>query len=275
MKRFTLMAAIFMLASCSPQDSDWTKPETITLGCESYQSIPLNHAILYNNVWNKDAADGFDWQQCLEQKPGADSPIYGWSWHWPNTGRQIFAYPQIKVGSSPWEPLPKIDDRFPAKIDQLESLTVSHELEIHADGQLNVATSMWLTSSPDIGELPNKSVIVAEVMIWTFATAEHMNPAGQNIGLIEQDGKKWSVWLNENWGDASGQNENEWVYLTFKAEEPDLTSRFDVIALLNHDLLAHLGLEKHYIADIELGTEIMRGDGLVWVNNFDVEMTAR
>jgi len=275
MKRFILLVFFSGAVSCSEANSDWVKPETITLGCESYKSIPVNGAVLYNNVWNSGAAKDYQWTQCLEQKPKGADAIYGWSWSWPNKGRQIFAYPQIKIGSSPWEPLPKTDTRFPVKLAQLKSLVVSHDLSIDADGQHNVATSMWLTNSSSIGDVQNKSIITAEVMVWTFATAKHMNPAGQKIGTIEQDGEKWSVWLDKSWGDASGQNENRWIYVTFKAENFHLSSKFDVAALLNNELLSELNFQQSYIADIELGTEIMRGQGLVWVNDFDVDMILR
>jgi len=235
MKRFILLVFFSGAVSCSEANSDWVKPETITLGCESYKSIPVNGAVLYNNVWNSGAAKDYQWTQCLEQKPKGADAIYGWSW----------------------------------------CLVVSHDLSIDADGQHNVATSMWLTNSSSIGDVQNKSIITAEVMVWTFATAKHMNPAGQKIGTIEQDGEKWSVWLDKSWGDASGQNENRWIYVTFKAENFHLSSKFDVAALLNNELLSELNFQQSYIADIELGTEIMRGQGLVWVNDFDVDMILR
>lgn len=273
MKHIMSLMAVLTIGSCSAPTSEWIKPPSVTLGCENYQSVKLDNAVLYNNVWNKDAAKNYDWKQCLEQKPDAGLPTYGWSWDWPNEGRDIFGYPQIKVGSSPWDPLPRIDARFPVKVDRLQNLFVSHDLDISSDGEFNVATTMWLTNSPNIGDTPNKSIITAEIMIWTYATAKHMNPAGEKIGLIEQDERTWSVWVSRDWRDTSGQNENKWINVTFKAERSQLSSRYDVIALLNDDLLSGLGLEQSYIADIELGTEIMRGQGLVWVNSFDVETT--
>lgn len=275
MKQFLLTLIVLAIAACTPPKSNWTKPNTIELGCESFQSIKIKDLVLYNNTWNSASAKDASWKQCLEQKLDVNDTVYGWSWSWPNKGRQIFAYPQIKIGSSPWEPLPKVDNRFPVKIDQLESLIISHDLDIDADSQFNVATSMWLTDSSSIGDIQNKSIITAEIMVWTFATAKHMNPAGHNIGVIEQDGKKWSVWLDKSWGDSSGQNENEWIYVTFKAEVFNLSNRFDIAALLNNNILSDLNLEQSYIADIELGTEIMRGQGLVWVNSFNAEMQLR
>ena len=275
MKKTIWLSAILMLISCTDPVAEWSKPDTITLGCENYQSIPLNNAVLYNNVWNKDSAKDYNWTQCLEQKPNSVKPVYGWSWDWPNKGRQIFSYPQIKFGSSPWDPLPKIDARFPVRLGDLATLVINHDLDIDSNGQFNVATTLWLVNSPNIGDAPNPSIIKAEVMIWTFATDKHMNPAGRKIGVIKQDDKNWSVWLNENWGDVSGQNNNKWINITFKAEESHLSNQFNIAALLDHDLLSELNLHDSYVADIELGTEIMRGKGLLWVNHFDVDMSRR
>ena len=266
---------ILTLAACTPPQADWTKPQTIVLGCEDYQSITIEESVLYNNVWNKAAAGDFAWSQCLEQKIGADPAVYGWSWKWPNTGRQIFGYPQIKVGSSPWEPLPRTHDGLPARIGGLESLTVSHAIEVDVMGEFNVATSMWLTNTDAIGDTQNPSIIEAEVMVWTYATQGHMDPAGTNIATINHAGHEWSIWLDENWADASGVNDNSWIYVTFKSEEPAFVAQFDVVELLRSDVLAKLELDKLYIADVELGTEIMQGSGLVWVERFNVEPVER
>lgn len=251
---------------------EWEKPESITLGCADYQSVVRDQGILYNNVWNKDAAGSFPWRQCLEQKPGTDTVTLGWSWQWPDKGRQIFGYPQIKRGSSPWDPIPKIDDQFPIPIARLKSMTIAHDLTIAARGQHNVATSLWLTRTPAIGTKPDPTIIAAEVMVWTYATDGHMDPAGKKIGTIWHAQQRWSVWLDKNWTDASGQNDNRWIYITFQAERSSLSSRFDIAAMLRDDLLSTLEIENSYIADVELGTEIMRGQGLAWVDNFTVDI---
>ena len=107
-------------------------------------------------------------------------------------------------------------------------------------------------------------------MFWTYATEGQMDPAGTRIGDIEQGGKTWSVWLDREWGDASGVNDNQWIYLAFKAEEPSFESRFDAAELLGSDLLTDLGLQEFYVADVEVGTEIMNGEGVAWVDRFEV-----
>ncbi len=267
-----MLPMIYMAMSCTNEEEIWIKPEVIKLGCDDYQSIEVDGKILYNNVWNKNAAGDYAWQQCIVEKPNSDTPIYGWSWQWPDTGQQIFAYPQIKVGTSPWAPLPVGGNDLPAKIKDINALNISHEMRFDTRGEFNVATSMWLTNSVDIGETQNKAVIAAEIMVWTYATEGHLNPAGEQIGTIESGGRQWSVWLDRNWSDASGENDNSWVYVTFKAEDNRLSNSFDVIDLLSNPILSDLQLDQYYIADVELGTEIMQGEGVAWVEDFSVQI---
>ena len=267
-----LFLVCLILTACTPPASTWIKPETQTLACQRYSVVELEGHALFNNVWNLDAAKDFPWKQCLEQKLDTTEPVYGWSWHWPAKGRDIFAYPQVKVGTSPWTPNTKKDPRFPVLIKDINSLQVSHELEATVQGEFNVATSMWLTNTSEIGDKQNSGIIVAELMIWTYATENHMTPAGKKVGYVEEGGNKWSVWLHEDWADVSGQHENKWVYLTFKAEHSNLRASFDVRHLLKTPLIAHLNMQDMYIADIEVGTEIMSGDGLVWVKDFNVRL---
>lgn len=272
-----MLAIGLALPACSDggrAEEAWVKPATVTLACEDFASVPTERGVLYNNVWNAAAAGDFDWRQCIEQKPDAED-VKGWSWHWPDGGSQIFAYPQIKLGSSPWDPLPKFDERFPVRLGSLESLVISHELEVEARGEHNIATTIWLTDTDRIGDSPNPEIIVGEVMFWTYASPGHMSPAGRQVATVEQGGHRWSVWVEERWGGASGQNDNRWAYVTFKRETGGFTARFDAVDLLSSEAVAHLGLGGSYVADVELGSEIMRGDGLVWVRGFDVQMTQK
>lgn len=274
-KIIRVLPAIGLMSACTPNSSDWAKPATLTLSCDAFESITVDGAVLYNNMWNAGAAGSANFEQCLERQPGAEPYTYGWSWNWPNEGRQIFAYPQIKTGSSPWDPLPRIDDRFPARLSDLDALVVSHALDIDTNGQHNVATSLWLTTEPNLKDEPDRSIIAAEIMVWSYYTPGHMNPAGEKRDVIEVDGQQWSVWIDENWRDMSGQNDNRWTYVTFRSETPSLTAQFDVAKLLGHLAVSSLRLSDTYVADVELGTEIMRGSGLAWVRQFDVQMEMR
>jgi hypothetical protein len=234
--------------------------------CGDYYSEKTADGTLYNNVWNKNAAGKFAWSQCLEKD--AASGLYGWSWNWPVRSDAIFAYPQIKLGTSPWAPSPGVNPEFPLENGALHSLIVEHELQIQGQTEHNVATSLWLTNTPDIGTQPNPSAIVAELMIWTYTTQRHMNPAGAHKGDFNDGKQTWEVWFDKNWSDASGANHNKWIYITFRAKNSSLKAEFDVMKLTRYAVEQRILPAKFYIADIELGTEIMSGSGQAWVKQF-------
>lgn len=264
---------ILILPACDSAVSNkavWKKPETIMISCENYHAEIVESGILYNNVWNKNAAKLFPWKQCLEKD--AEKEIYGWSWSWPEESRSIFAYPQIKLGKSPWAPEVSVDSRFPVSNGELQHFRVKHELEVHGDGEHNVATSLWLTHTAEIGNLQNSSVIVAELMIWTYQTPHHFNPAGQKISEVDIDGQTWEVWVDKNWGDVSGAHKNKWIYITFRATQNSLNAEFDLVKLTNY-ATANGFLPHHFFySDIELGNEIMSGKGLTWVKEFSIDL---
>jgi hypothetical protein len=266
----TLCAA---LSACNQENENllnWSKPSTDTISCDDYFAAQTQIGVLYNNVWNKNAAQTFAWSQCLEKSPANGD--YGWSWVWPTKSNVIYAYPQIKIGSSPWAPAVDLTSEFPLKTSEVSSLVIAHTLEIEGSSEHNVATSMWLTNSANIGAQPNPGIIVAELMIWSYSTKHHMNPAGSHTGDIQVDGETWEVWVDKNWGDVSGANTNKWIYLTFRATHQSLQAKYDAIKFIHyaieHELLPH----NVYIADVELGTEIMSGSGLAWVKSFSVSV---
>ncbi|MGN6210461.1 GH12 family glycosyl hydrolase domain-containing protein [Asticcacaulis sp.] len=267
----TTMQALVLFGGCSgPARASWTKSATETVSCADYHSEISGRDIYNNNVWNKGAAGDFKWSQCIERDPKTGA--LGWSWSWPENGKDIFGYPQVKQGASPWAPLPNIPSALPIRNDAVRSLRVSHDLEIQTNGRHNVATSMWLTRSGDISENPNPSDILAELMIWTYATSGHLTPAGSKTTEVELDGQVWEVWVDKNWGDASGENSNRWIYLTFRSKNPSLHASYDVAKLTEYAVGKGILPKQFYYADVELGTEIMSGSGLAWVKDFKVEI---
>lgn len=278
-KAISFLAVLFMLFSC--EHEQWikvktktkTKINTKTLGCTDYLSVTTPNGTLYNNVWNKKAAGDQNWSQCLVKKSVDDKEIYGWSWSWPIKNwpfavNHIYAYPQIKLGNSPWDPKPNTDERFPLKISALNKLNISHDIDINTNGQHNLATSMWLVDSPTkLG----KSSIMAELMIWTYSTPEHFNPAGKLYGIFKTDKNDWEVWVYKNWGDISGENDNKWTYITFRAKNSNLKNSFNALELIQYAIEKDIIKNELYISDIELGTEIMSGTGNAWVNSFNVD----
>lgn len=267
-----VLVAVLANVACTsePNDSSWTKPESTTLGCGDYLAIPAPPGILYNNVWNKHAAQLGEWSQCLEKRTHNRIEQFGWSWRWPTGKQLIYAYPQIKLGASPWAPEPRVDERFPAQIGLLQTFELSYDVESSTNGEHNLAASMWLTKEPVTGSTPNPAVITTEIMIWTFSTKEHFNPAGKKIQEILIDGITWELWVEQDWKDASGINDNRWSYVTFRSTKHFSTGRIDILKLLQHAIEQKLITPDLYVADIELGNEIMSGSGITWIKSFNV-----
>lgn len=269
---------MFLFAQCmiihaiaqSDERNSWEKQQINTISCEDYHAEVLENGVLYNNVWNKNAAGSFQWRQCLEKDPSQN--IYGWSWSWPSNSDTIFSYPQIKVGMSPWAPTPSFNEYFPAHIAELEKLEIAYELDIKGETQHNIATTLWLIDTEELGQQANPAAIVAEIMIWTYATSGHLNPAGAYQGDIKIDGRQWEVWFDENWHDVSGVNQNRWINVTFRSDSSSLQTKFDAKPLLNHAMKNKMIPSDFYIADVELGLEIHSGSGFAWINAFDVDI---
>lgn len=268
-----LLAKVLLLSACSEKlvnDELWIKPQSQSLGCMDYLSVVTPSGTLNNNVWNKHAAEGYAWQQCLEKRVSGDETQYGWSWQWPSHQKVIYGYPQIKLGSSPWAPELNSDKRFPVAINQIKNFKLSYDVEVSSNGQYNLATTLWITNSGEIPAEPAPSTIVAEVMIWTYATAKHFNPAGKKSGELHIEGMIWDVWVNKQWSDVSGVNKNTWRYITFRAQANLLAVEYDVKKLLDYAISEKLLTDDSYIADVELGNEVMSGSGVTWINAFNV-----
>ncbi len=269
-----LLLPILWLSSChesSPTENVMVKPDSTSLGCSDYLSLQTDIGVFHNNVWNKQAAQGAYSKQCLEKRIVDGVVQFGWSWTWPSTDRAIYGYPQVKLGSSPWGPEPRNDSRFPLNISTLHSLSIAYDVETTTTGQHNLTTSMWLTNTGTISQTVDTSSIVAEFMIWTYSTANHFNPAGKKIGeFTDPDGREWEFWGDKNWGDVSGTYTNKWVNITYQAKASTLRAEFDALPLIQHAIAEKMLSPDWYVADIELGNEVMGGTGITWIKSFAV-----
>jgi len=263
------LSLVFLLAACQPQTLapiEW--PEYELISCDDYASKVTPTGLLYNNVWNKNAAKNADARQCLVERPSNEVAQYGWLWDWPTSPKAIFAQPQIKIGSSPWDPSPKFGDDLPLKISDVLKLNLAHELDIISNGNFNVATTMWLTQTAT----PNKDSIAAELMIWTYYTKGQFKPGGRKVETFTLNGLEWELWEDFDWNDKSGVNQNQWRYVAFRLAKPSLKVEYDAKALIQYALDRQAIDARWYIADLELGTEVMGGQGLAWIEQFTVRI---
>lgn len=261
-----LVACKSELATPLPQHP----PESVSLGCDDYQSIETEVGVLYNNVWNKQADDTGNATQCLTSRTVEGTLQYGWSWSWPKGKRVIYAYPQIKRGPSPWAPRPRGDNRLPARIAAIQTLELEFDTETASSGIYNLAASMWITTEPVTGDNPRPSAIAAEMMIWTYASKGHFNPAGKKVTEVQLDGTLWEVWVDRSWGDASGVNDNQWTYITYRSTTNSQSANLDLTKMLDYAVQQQWISAEQYISNVELGNEIMSGSGVTWVKSFNL-----
>lgn len=270
MKYLVFVFVVFLCSCSSDKRAEWVKPHSITVSCDEYYNLETRFGVLTNNVWNKHAAKSDLWEQCIETRDIDGSLQYGWSWSWPFERRVIYSQPQIKMGASPWAPKPKFNDSFPLKISKLENLTITHELDVLSNGEHNNVTTMWLLSEDYQGDEIRPDLIRVEVMIWTYSTKNHFDPAGNLRSELKIGSDVWEVWYQKHWYDKSGVNNNQWISLSFRAKKSSMKASIPALELLQFAVGNGLISQDLYIADIELGNEIMSGSGMTWVKDFSV-----
>ena len=256
-----------------------------TLSCAPDAHLTnAGNATLFNNTWNSAAAGTAAWTQCLQSRTWpattatAATTQYGWRWSWPEAGGALFAYPSVFVGAKPWEAGPGNDARFPLSLAAAQSLRLRFAAETTLTGSTssrNLAASIWLIQTPQVAAPPVESDIKAEVMVWTDYTDDMVanpgstTPRGQ---FTDAQGITWDILADEHWGDASGGTAHTWTYVAFHIRPGQRTSaaNIDLLAMLRH--LVSLGLISNslYIADVELGNELVAGQGETWLSDFSV-----
>ena len=62
--------------------------------------------------------------------------------------------------------------------------------------------------------------------------------------------------------------------MAFRTTQPLKQIKFDAAPMLRHGIAQKFILSDLYIADIQLGTEIMSGTGQVWLNHYQVDVAS-
>lgn len=211
------------------------------LECGDDVTFTDGNLLFRSNVWQR-IGQG---QQCLIEN--------GWTWEWSNIGHVVQAYPSVVMGKSPWAE-ESTDPRFPVRIRDLQALEVLFDVNTEASGEFNTALDLWIT---DIGEDAGPENIRAEIMIWLVRG--EMNPLGDSIGWRSVAGTDYELFV---------QDEDDEFYVAFVSEEEVLSGSVDVLALI--DELTDEGMisPEWYIANVELGNEVIAGSGETVVNAY-------
>lgn len=280
MNKTHILLFCLALASCSEGLSEKQKLAAIELDktilaltCEAQASHKTPLGDLRNNVGKTSAAAASDWTQCLAMRTVDAKTQYGWYWQWPAETEGAYTQPQITLGNSPLLKPSEVKPSYPLSVARLSDLVIDYDLEMLSEGEVNLLATLWLTNSATINLEVDESSIAAQVSIWTYSSEGFTaDPAGEHIGYLASGGAKWQVWVDQQWRGQRSKNQNNWVYLIFRAEEPAMHGQVNGLEMLRHAISQKLIADNLFIADIQFGTEVHSGTGQAWLNHYQVDI---
>ncbi len=256
--------------SCRPRSAGRAPGKAlanVTARCENGATISTGPYKYENNQWGSGKAHG-SFEQCLLERDAAGGKEYGWTWEFPGFDPSVFAYPEIIFGWKPWSGGPSSDSRFPLRIADVQTLSISYEVETEASGNYNLAPEVWLTNGRGGGS-PDPRSITAEIMFWMEAKGG-ARPAGSVVDHPKVGDQEYELWKMEGAGDKSATN--GWTLFSFKAPTVQRSGTIPVDALLRYMVGAKLVNPEHFVASVEFGNEISGGSGTTWVKRFQVDV---
>lgn len=266
--------AAFSLAACNAHSEAPTAvpdPGARILDCTWGNTVAQAEGILLNNMWNKASAGPGPWRQCLQSRQRDGRTEYGWFWEWP-TKDGLYAYPELLIGRSPWQPTPTNDSRFPRRMADTRVMNIDYDIESRTNGKKNLAVEFWLTSTPPAEGQQDIRTIKTELMIWSDASDDIGAPTKNPAITVDIDGMTWAVQIKPGWGDGSGGTGNKWTLISYHAMKNTSKIRYDARKFLADAAARGLIDPDDYIWGVELGNEIISGTGSTWIRKFQLQV---
>jgi hypothetical protein len=191
------------------------------------------------------------------------SEAIGWScrapWH---LLPRVVSLPEIVCGNKPWDAKTRPDDGFPFGAGA-KRLTADFNVNLRAHGIYNMVFSLWAVSA-----IPaSRKNITHEIMIWTVRAGQ---PPAERVDSMGVNGVTYDVYIEDNQRDASGQNANTWIYVTFVARKPVLRGPLDISAFVDYLLQRGTLSSTHFLTSLEFGNEICQGSGVTEIRDFAI-----
>ncbi len=238
----------------------------VTSDCANYATITSGSYEYINNMWARDKVVGA-FEQCLISRQTDSKTELGWTWSWPGFDPLGFGYPEIVFGWKPWSDK-STDQRLPIRVDAVQRLAVRYAIETESTGKDSLAPAIWLTTSGEANRA-NALTISAEIVVW-LDYPDGAAPIGALIGKEQVEGVAYEVWHKPNHGDKG--NGQGWDLYYFKAPERGRQGTLHFHAFLAHMLGQRRIRPDHFVASVELGSELMGGSGTTWVREFEVDV---
>src|SRR5690606_26712966 len=165
-KAAVVAAAAIAVSSCSRTET-LARPAAEDLGCGDAHSAPRAVGRIANNVWSTPPAGASESAQCVRVRRVSGTKEYGWRWDWPPESDALISFPQVVYGWKPWDGGESSHPRLPMRIADIGTLRLSYEMKTSAEGEHNLATTLWLTRSGATSPEPNPKDISTDLMVWT------------------------------------------------------------------------------------------------------------
>jgi len=266
---------------------DWTPPPldptpvaAAEERCGDWDTFDFPSHVYKNNVWNKGNVRGYE--QCVMRRVVDGKDEYGWRWRWPRNRRthEVRGYPEVIHGRSPWDTRPTAS-RLPLPVSQVRQIRVDFDAYMAAEGDYNLAFSMWLTSasaarrpaSDDgcaICELPD----LHEIMIWVDRTDWAPSGPEHHVAEVEIGGSEYGLFIRQNVRnpDAHPSLVGQ-TYIGFAKYTDQFEGTIHLDEFLDY-LLEHGHIpDDLYVYNVELGNEVKDGSsGELWLKTFRVDV---
>ena len=213
----------------------------------------------YNsNVWNKAAAGGAPYEQCIMRREVDGQDEYGWRWRWPRGNGDVKGYPEVIYGHKPWHPPTR--SPFPKRISEVREIRVDYAAYLTGEGSYNTAFSMWVTND----DPPTPEGITHEIMIWVDRSCDFEPYPNSRVADVEIDGATYTLVIEKQFS-TFGQ-----TYIAFARHSDQHLGTLNL-----HEFLVYLVENDHvpaesYVTDVELGNEAISGTGELWLKEFRV-----
>jgi hypothetical protein len=226
--------------------------------CSDWRILTRSEYMVENNVWNK--GDISNYQQCTYVERNGQGINAYWAWNWLGLRFNVVAYPSIVYGKKPWFDS-STSDLLPKKISELACLTVDFAVDQQGRGNGNLAFDLWATRD----QAASPESITREIMIWLSHAG--ILTAGKRVDSLSLDGYEIELWRKEGHRPTEGL---DWTLLTFVYQSDRIEGPINVMDYL--DFLVENGYisADEYLADVELGNEIVSGYGQTIVQGFEV-----
>ncbi len=225
------------------------------MACADWGELLAGDYQYLNNVWNKGTSA--DYEQCVMRRVVDGEDQYGWRWRWPNGGGEVKALPQVLFGQSPWRNS-STTASLPRQISALETLRVDYELYIAAEGDFSLAFILWLTNA----DPPTPETVSHNVKIQVYRSGSAPAPGSEQVSI---DGIRFNVTRG---GSATPGGRTDVV---FESLTDEINTQLDLLEFLDHLIgTGHLSPD-HYVAVVEMGTEVMGGSGEVWIGDYAIQ----